>query len=352
MKQLPPVSIIVLNWNAGYLLDRCLSALMELNYPEYTIILVDNSSTDGSLQLVRERFSGVRIIGNDRNLGYSAGNNVALQEVDHSLIAILNPDVFVAQDWLISQVKAMEADNMIGITGSKLYYPGEKLIQHAGGYLSFPRAITGHYGLLEEDHGQCNMMRDVDYVIGAAFLIRRSVIDQIGMFDEGYFMYFEDVDLCYRARRGGLRVVYVPEAIGIHVESATSKKGSAAYFRRFHTSRWRFLLKNNDLDEVLAETVPAEREWISLIGSMERRAVYFAFRSIIKSLPAIKSRRTLDGGSLIEPMTNAQELAITSSLAALKQDARKEGLYSLAEISGAVRERWRKGRSSFPDETP
>jgi hypothetical protein len=350
MKQLPPVAIIVLNWNAGYLLDRCLSALLDLNYPEFTITLVDNVSTDDSLQLVRERFSSVRIIRNDRNLGYSAGNNVALQEVNQPLIAILNPDVFVAPDWLISQVKVMEGDNTIGITGSKLYYPGEKLIQHAGGTLSFPRALTGHYGLLEEDHGQCNMMRDVDYVIGAACLIRRSVIDRVGLFDEGYFMYFEDVDLCYRARREGFRVVYVPDAIGIHVESATSKKGSAAYFRRFHTSRWRFLLKNNDLDEVLAETVPAEREWISLIGSMERRAVYFAFRSIIKDLPAIKSRRMQDGGSSIQPMTDAQELAITSSLMALQKYARRKGLYSLAELSGAVRERLRPGHSLSTNE--
>ncbi len=341
MKQLPPVSIIVLNWNAGNLLDRCLSALLELNYPEFTITLVDNASTDGSLQLVQERFSTVRIIRNDRNVGYSAGNNLALREIDQPFVAILNPDVFVAPDWLLTQVEAMKGDSTIGITGSKLYYPGETLIQHAGGYLTLPRALTGHYGYLEEDHGQWQAMHDVAYVIGAAFLIRRSLFEQVGLFDEGYFMYFEDVDLCYRARRGGFRVVYVPEAVGIHIESATSKKGSAAYFQRFHTSRWRFLLKNWDLESVLTETVPAEREWIGLIGSMERRALYFAFRSTIRDLPAILSRREKDGGSVIQPMTGSQKRTIRASIVELQQYARKKGLYSLAEFSGAVRERLR-----------
>jgi GT2 family glycosyltransferase len=159
------------------------------------------------------------------------------------------------------------------------------------------------------------------------------------MFDEAYFMYFEDVDLCYRARRRGFRVVYVPEAVGTHIESATSKKGSAAYFRRFHRSRWRFLLKTWDIDSVLTETVLAEREWIDLIGSMERRAVHYAYRSIIKELPAIRSRRQEDSGPPIQPMTESQETTIKASLEELQQYARKKGLYSLAELSGVVRER-------------
>jgi GT2 family glycosyltransferase len=286
---------------------------------------------------------------NEQNLGYAAGNNVAIRQVSQPFVAIINPDVFIDPHWLSAQIRVMQADSRVGLTGSKLFYPGGgQIMQHAGGYITFPRATTGHYGLMDEDTGQWNTLRDVDYVIGAAMLIRRSAVDEVGPFDESYFMYYDDVDLCYRLRRGGFRTVYVPEAMGTHVESATGQKGSALYFRRFHESRWRFLLKNYDLDKLLGDTVPAEKAWISLLGSMERRALYKALESILQALPSIRVSR--DNDPTITPMNNSQEAGVRSSLISLREHARSEGLYSLSEISGAVRKRLGLDKFSTADD--
>ena len=159
---------------------------------------------------------------------------------------VLNTDITVPPDWLTHLVAPMMADPAIGIAGCKLYYPGGRTIQHAGGYITAPQAWPGHYGLNDEDQGQHDALRDVDYVIGAALAVKRAALEQIGLFDEGYFLYYEDVDLCQRARRAGYRVVYIPDAWLTHLESATTVKGSPAYLEQFSCGRWRFILKHYD----------------------------------------------------------------------------------------------------------
>lgn len=146
---------------------------------------------------------------------------------------LLNPDVGLAPGTLAALAEALAADPRIGIAGAKLWYPDGETIQHAGGFITHPQALPGHYGIGAVDAGDYNTPRNVDYVIGAATALRRSMLDGIGLLDEGYFLYFEDADLCARARRAGYRVVYWPAATGVHVESATAAKGSFAYLHRF-----------------------------------------------------------------------------------------------------------------------
>ena len=143
---------------------------------------------------------------------------------------------------------------------------------------------------------------------------------------------------CYRAQRAGYRVVYVPGATGIHVESATSQPGSGLYLYRFHRSRWRFLIKNHDIDTLIAETLPAEKEWIGQLGSMERRALYRAFLSLERELPAIFDSRASD--STIALATERQQEAMLITLAELRKRAMKKGLFSLSELSAIVRRKW------------
>lgn len=257
MSALPSVSLIVVNWNGSACIGDCLTSLLALDYPAFSVSVVDNASTDNSPDFVRERFPQVELIRSPHNLGYGGGANLALRACRADVAVVLNTDIIVPSDWLAQLIAPMVEDPNIGIAGCKLYYPEGRSIQHAGGYITAPQAWPGHYGLNAEDQGQHDTIRDVDYVIGAALAVRRSVLEQIGLFDEGYFLYYEDVDLCLRARRAGYRVVYIPAAWLTHLESATTVKGSTAYLEHFTRGRWRFILKNYDPTVILNESAPA-----------------------------------------------------------------------------------------------
>jgi GT2 family glycosyltransferase len=321
MNALPRVSLIVLNWNGRQFLEQSLPALLELDYPDFSVQLIDNASTDDSVAFVRERFPQVEVFCSQRNLGFAAGNNVALRRIGSEIAVLVNPDVVVSRDWLQKLVAPMRQNEAIGIAGCKLYYPSGRRIQHAGGYITYPQALPGHYGLNEEDKGQYDTLRDVDYVIGAALAVKREVLDEIGLLDEGYFLFFEDADWCLRARRAGYRVVYVPEATAVHVESVVTDKGSEVYLQHMHTSRWRFLLKHHAPGDVLHDTIAAELLWLAGRPLSDRRAVAWAYRATLENLPAIWLARAQDGGSAVEQVTDEQKRQIAERLQALREAA-------------------------------
>ncbi len=157
------------------------------------------------------------------------------------------------------------------------------------------------------------------YVIGAAAAVRRELLERIGLLDEGFFLYFEDADLCARAWRAGYRVVYCPAATGIHVESATAVKGSFAYLHRFHSGRWRYLLKHFSPGEIAGQSLSAEAAWLDGLGESERRAVSLAYLATLRQLPTIWAARERDGA---EPPSAAEAVAIMAGLAALRDRAR------------------------------
>ncbi len=315
---LPTISVCVLNWNSRPYLEDCLNSLYAQAYPASHILVVDNGSTDGSLDFLRRRFPQLDIHETGGNLGYAAGNNVALRQPAADIVFLLNPDVVLSPGCLAAIAQTLADDPTIGIAGCKLWYPGGQVIQHAGGYITRPRAVPGHYGLGEPDRGQHDATRDVEYVIGAAVAIRRELLERIGVLDEGFFLFFEDVDLCARALKAGYRVVYLPQATGIHVESATTAKGSFAYLQRIHAGRWRYLLKHFPATELLTETLPAEMAWLEQIAESERRAVSLAYLAVIRSLPGIWAARAGEGAGPVSP--DIQEV-LQSGLAALRARA-------------------------------
>ncbi len=291
----PSVTIIVLNWNAGGFLPDCLTALLDLNYPNFQVVVVDNNSSDDSVEMVRRSFPHVELIGSPTNRGFAAGNNLALRQTDTDFVVLVNPDVIVDADWLHHLISPMQADETIGITGSKLFYPGRTLIQHAGGYITSPQALPGHYGLREADSGQHDVPRDVDYVIGASLAVRREVIEQIGLMDEDFFLYYEECDYCLRARRAGFRVVYVPEATAVHIESVTVTRNNIAYFQTYHTSRWRYLFKHWPIAIILAETIPVEAAWLDTLPPVHRQGASHAYVATLKNLrPIWRARQAAD----------------------------------------------------------
>lgn len=311
---LPPVTLIVLNWNGRALLHACLTAVETLDYPDRRIILADNASTDDSVAFVQAHFPGVDILPTGGNLGYAGGNNAALRQVTTPLAVLLNPDVIVPPDWLHTMVTAVGADPRIAIAGCKLIFP-DGTLQHSGGFVSPPRALPAQRTLGADLQG----VHDVDYVTGAALLVRQTFWQTAGLLDDGFFMYFEEVDWCARARQAGRRVVVVSDATAVHDESALSGRGSAALMRRFHTGRWRYLLKHAPAGLLFEQTVAAEKQWLAEIGPLEREAAADAYRQTLAELPAVLAARLRDGGSdlrLREPELR-RDLAALGELALL-----------------------------------
>lgn len=297
----PTFSIFILNWNSRSLIEACLNSVYAQTYPAERVELIDNGSADDSVAFVRQQFPRTTVRENGGNLGYAAGNNAALRDLSSDVALLLNPDVILSPNFLAVMAEALAADPSMGIAGAKLWYPGGEVIQHSGGYITHPRAIPGHYGIGERDEGQHDTPRDVDYVIGAALAVRRDVLARVGLLDERFFLYYEDVDLCARARAAGYRVVYLPEATGIHVESATTVKGSFSYLWRFHTGRWLYLLKHFPADELLEATLSEERVWLGRLDEDERRAASLAYLTARRHLPETLWAREREGAGPLPP---------------------------------------------------
>ena len=226
-------SVVVLNWNGRQHLEACLAVLREQTYQPREIIVVDNGSTDGSTDFVQQRFPEVTLLRSPTNLGFAAGSNLGLRVARGAYLATLNNDTLPDPHWLEELVRAMEADPSLGMCASKVLSWDGAAIDSAG--IALDRAgiawerAKGQPAADEEDAAQ------VFGPSAAAALYRRAVLDEVGLFDERFFCFLEDVDLAWRARGMGWRCLYVPTARVRHYHSATAGEGSA--FKRYLLAR-------------------------------------------------------------------------------------------------------------------
>ncbi len=219
----PRVVTIILNWNGQEHLGCCLDSLLLTTYPNHHILLVDNASTDGSVQFVRDRYPGVEVVVNDGNFGFARGNNVGFRHALKSgadYVMLLNADTEVEPDWLDRLMEVMAADPNVGICGSKIMMFSQRgLISsfgHGMNLLGF--AWDAFVGRIDGPRWQ--EVREVVSVCGAALLIRREALEAAGLFDPMYFAYYEDVDLALRVRMCGYTVKVAPGSIVYHKYSA------------------------------------------------------------------------------------------------------------------------------------
>ncbi len=166
-------------------------------------------------------------------------------------------------------VVATLADPGVGIAGSRVLYPDGKTIQHAGGVVNYPLATTNHIGRGERDRGQYNLTKKVSFVTGAAMAMRRDVGRSLGFFDDDFFpLYYEDVDLCWRAEKEGLSAIYQPDALAYHEETVTLDRKGALYYNFYHANRLRFVVKHYSPEQLMMDFLPAEAARVT--GDMEQ----------------------------------------------------------------------------------
>ncbi len=240
--------MVVLNYNGRALLPDCLRSLAALRTPA-RLVVADNGSSDGSLAEVRRQFPAVETLDLGQNLGFAAGYNAAIRQVDNPWLVLLNNDATLAPDWIERLLSWAAEHPAAGILGGKLLFqpgaPGTPpMIQSAGA--SFTDAGTAfEIGWGTADRGQFDQPRPVGAVPGAAMLIRREVFQALGGFDASYGAYLEDVDLCWRAWLSGREVHYVPGALAHHQYGASGGGRSAPYrIRLMQRNRLANMVKN------------------------------------------------------------------------------------------------------------
>jgi len=212
---MPKVMLVVLNWNNVPDTLKCLQSLEQLSYPHYTIVVVDNGSSDDSVSRIRAAYPNVEVLETGTNLGYAGGNNVGIryalgQGADYVLL--LNDDAVVHPGALSALVDAALAYPRGGFFGPKVY-----MIEDRQRLLSAGRVMGNgwdfpHRGIGELDEGQYDQVCEVDALSGCALFVSREPIETVGMLDEDFFVYREDIDWCYRGKQAGFKVLFVPEA--------------------------------------------------------------------------------------------------------------------------------------------
>ncbi|MCL5238914.1 MAG: glycosyltransferase family 2 protein [Candidatus Marsarchaeota archaeon] len=227
---MPRVAIVIGNYNGVStqyegkpLFDVCVHSIKQTAYKNYKVVVVDGGSTDGSVEYIEDRLRTAAIIKDKKNYGYARSNNGGIEflirRYNPQYILLLNNDIIVEdKDWLTNLVKTAERDKQIGIVGCKLIYPNG-LIQHAGIKISIaPHNIAR----AERDTAQQDYVGEIDAVTGAVMLIKRKVINKVGLLDSNFFMGYEDIDYCLRTKRAGFKIVYNGKVKLVHLEGFTS----------------------------------------------------------------------------------------------------------------------------------
>ena len=305
------LSIIIVNYNVKYFLEQCLHSVDKASSGlKVETFVVDNNSVDGSCAMMKEKFPEVQMIRNDQNLGFSAANNQAIRKACGRYILLLNPDTVIEEDTLVKSVGYL--DGHLGAGGL-----GVKMIDGKGNFLPeskrslptprvafykifglarlFPRSrifSRYHLGFLDKDK-----VNEIEILPGAFMMLRKSALDEVGLLDEDFFMYGEDIDISYRLMNAGYKNVYYPETTIIHYKGESTKKGSLNYVLTFYNAMIIFARKHYS------------RKIARSYASVINLAIYFrAFLAILRrfvknfSLPLVQGILIYLGFYIIKPI--------------------------------------------------
>jgi GT2 family glycosyltransferase len=248
------LSIIIVSWNTRELLRACLTSIYTRSLSDpFEVFVIDNDSTDGSSGMIRERFPQVHLTENHENMGFARANNQAIQRSTGRYVLLLNPDTKVKAGALEALVEFMDTNPRVGAAGSRLIYSDGSLQSSCHPEPSLSRELwrlfhldrLHPYALYAMDTWDLETPRLVDALQGASLILRRRALDQVGLFDEDYFVYSEEVDLCHRLKKKGWELYWVPQSQVIHYEGQSTQqvsremflhlyRGKLLYFRKHH----------------------------------------------------------------------------------------------------------------------
>jgi GT2 family glycosyltransferase len=302
----PSVSVIVPNWNGLDFLDRCLRSLRGQTLSPSEVIVVDNGSTDGSTEFVERAYPEVVVLAQSRNLGFAGGVNAGIKAASGDLVALLNNDAEADPDWLRHLVGRMAAVGPeVGVVTSKIVAFDTGTIDSTGDFVdTYGRAVPRGRG--EPDDGRYDQAVDVFSGSGGASLYRRAMLDRVGLFDEDFFAYYEDVDLGFRARLAGYRAVFEPAAVVRHHIGGTS--GKLPGFGRYHILKnvWFLYFKNMPawvFWSQLPRFLRGQEQWArAAIRRGESRIVVRAYATMLRQLPrTLRKRHAIQRARAVSP---------------------------------------------------
>lgn len=237
-QQMKKVSIIIVNWNGKHHLEKCLASLEKQSYENVEILMVDNASTDDSVEFVKKFSNKIRIIENSKNYGFAEANNIGYRKATGDYILFLNNDTEVYKHFINELVKVLESDSTIGGVQSKILFMDNPSYLDAIGSFLTNTGFLYHYGLFAKDGSKFSSVIPVYSAKGACMLFRREVLEGVEvdneLFDSNFFAYFEETDLCHRVWLSGYKILYVPKSVILHKFGATSKR-LAKPFIEYHS---------------------------------------------------------------------------------------------------------------------
>jgi GT2 family glycosyltransferase len=308
------IAIVILNWNGAKLLKQFLPSVVQFSRGDSVrIVVADNGSTDHSIQLLQSEFPEVEILDLKENFGFARGYNEALKQIESDYYVILNSDVEVTENWLTEPIRLMESDSSIAAVQPKiLSYNRKSHFEYAGaagGFIDrfgYPFCRGRVFDVIEEDRGQYDNQTDIFWASGACMFVRARLFQELGGFDADFWAHMEEIDLCWRLKNAGYRIVYTPESVVYHLGGGSLPYESPRkLYLNFRNNLW-LLYKNLPsgqlfyilffrmiLDGVAAIKLLAE---FNLNGI---RSVLKAHYHFYRSIPALKRKRKQIGISQI-----------------------------------------------------
>ncbi len=300
------VAIVILNWNGTKLMEEFLPSVVDYSPAELSeVIVADNGSNDKSVNMLKEKFPSVRIIQLDKNYGFAEGYNQALKQIDNEYTVLLNSDVEVTPGWLDAPLAAMEADSTIVAAQPKIRAQRNKeyfeYAGAAGGYMDiygYPYCRGRVLHIVEKDEGQYDTPADILWATGACLFIRTTIYKEVGGLDAGFFAHQEEIDMCWRLRSRGYRLVCTPQSVVYHVGGATLQVESPR--KTFLNFRNNLLMLYKNLPEKDLKHVMRVRFWLDYIAATKfllcghvqnAKAVYEARKAFFDMKPEYAEKR-------------------------------------------------------------
>lgn len=251
MQYHPKVCVVILTWNGKKHLEQFLPSVLKTSYPNLEIVIGDNASTDDTPQFLAQNYPDIRVITNVENLGYAGGYNKVLEQIESDYIVLLNSDVEVSSNWIEPVIQLMETQDTIALAQPKIkswHYKNEfEYAGAAGGFIdkygyAFCRGRI--FNALEDDNGQYNLSGEIFWATGAALFVKRKYWHQLGGFDASFFAHMEEIDLCWRAKNLGLKVMYCAQSTVYHLGGGTLNAESPVKTFLNYRNNLRLLYKN------------------------------------------------------------------------------------------------------------